>query len=97
MKFNRPLQWLLRVAVVAAFAAAVWWALSLQVGVQCEVCMRVGYVVQCSHVAGPTREEAVAAASRHACGIIAGGMTEELACQRRAPERTHCSAVRVGD
>lgn len=59
--------------------------------VSCEVCMSDGVRSHCATVQAATREEAVEAGRRSACGVLTSSMADELGCQRGAPARVTCT------
>ncbi|MDJ0787215.1 MAG: hypothetical protein QNK05_10450 [Myxococcota bacterium] len=75
---------------IAGFAGFLVW-FALQGGsASCEVCMESGGRVHCSTVAAPTVEEAEMRGRLTACGVIAGAMDAELACQRGPARSVRC-------
>jgi hypothetical protein len=50
-----------------------------------EVCMAFQGLQKCSTAAGATREEALRTATDAACTLIAGGVTDTMACTRGNP------------
>lgn len=50
-----------------------------------EVCVEFQGQRNCRIAAGPTREEAVRAATDNACATITNGMTESMSCSHRPP------------
>ncbi|MDX1649165.1 MAG: hypothetical protein R3263_04855 [Myxococcota bacterium] len=80
------------VAGIAAFVALLAWStLGGGDGVSCEVCMSDGTRTHCATVQAPTREEAIEAGRRSACGVLTASMADELGCQRGAPARVTCT------
>jgi hypothetical protein len=79
-------------AGIAVFVALLAWS-TLRGGaaVSCEVCMSDGTRTHCATVQAPTREEAVEAGRRNACGVLTSSMADELGCQRGAPARVACT------
>lgn len=77
--------------IVAFVGLLAWSTLSGGEGVSCEVCMRSNAGSHCATVQAPTREEAVEAGQRSACGVLTSSMADELGCQRAAPTRVTCT------
>ena len=77
-------------AGVLLFAAVLAWMTLREAGVSCEVCAAQDGRVHCATVRGPDREEAVQQAHSRACGVLATGMTQELACQRAPAHSVAC-------
>lgn len=75
---------------IGAFAGFLVW-FALQGGdATCEVCMESAGRSHCATVAAPTIEEAEMRARLTACGVIAGAMDAELACQRGPARSVRC-------
>lgn len=82
---------LLALAGIAAFVGLLAWStLAGGGGVSCEVCMSDGVRSHCATVQAPTREEAVEAGRRNACGVLTASMADEIGCQRTPPARVAC-------
>jgi len=83
--------------------SAVFWVLALlflafllysTLGTQqvtCEVCMNFGGGSRCATASGPDRAAAQDAAQTTACGPLAQGMDQTIACGRTAPAKVTCS------
>ncbi len=52
-----------------------------------EVCMNFHGQSTCRTAAGTTKEEALQTAVTNACGDIAGGVTDSIACERTEPAK----------
>lgn len=75
---------------LALFTGAVV-VLSLRIPkVECEVCITFHGEQRCSRASAATEPEALQSATIAACGPIAGGMTDTIACQNTPPDRTSC-------
>lgn len=81
---------LLAGAGIAAFGALLAWTTLRTGGISCEVCMSDGVRTHCATVQAPTRDEAVVAGRRSACGVLKDSMADEIGCQRGAPARVAC-------
>jgi hypothetical protein len=77
-------------AGVLLFAAALAWMTLRDAGVACEVCAAAEGRVFCATVRGPDAEAATEQAHAKACGSVANGMTQELACQRAPAHSVSC-------
>jgi hypothetical protein len=53
-----------------------------------EVCMTFHGQSSCRTAAGTTKEEAFQTAITNACGDIAGGVTDSIACERTEPTKS---------
>jgi hypothetical protein len=58
--------------------------------VTCEVCVTFNGS-RCATASGPSREDAVQTAQTAACGPLANGMDESIACSRTVPTSIRCS------
>lgn len=52
-----------------------------------EVCVTFKGVVSCKIARGATQEDAIRTATSNACGEIAGGVTDTMACLRAEPSK----------
>ncbi|MEO5924375.1 MAG: hypothetical protein ABIR70_11165 [Bryobacteraceae bacterium] len=52
-----------------------------------EVCMVFNGVTNCKIARGATQEDAIRTATSNACGEIAGGVTDTMACLRAEPSK----------
>ena len=65
-----------------AFAVILVWSTLGQRRFRVEVCVEFQGRRACRTASGATEGEAVRAAAANACTLIAGGMTDSLACER---------------
>ena len=78
------------VVFLALFIGAVV-VLSLRVPkVECEVCITFHGQTRCSRASAADEKGAIQSATIAACGPLAGGMTETIACQNTPPDRASC-------
>ena len=78
------------IVFLALFIGAVV-ALSFRVPkVECEVCITFHGQRQCARASAADEKGALQSATIAACGPIAGGMTETIACQSTPPDRSSC-------
>jgi hypothetical protein len=82
---------LLTAAGIAGFALLLWWATAAHSAVECEACMEFAGRRACRSVRAGSREEAEQAAVQNACALLAGGVTQTLACQGSAPASLTCT------
>jgi hypothetical protein len=59
----------------------------------CEVCVEFGGGRNCATASHSSEREAAEAAQTTACGPLARGMNETIACQNRPPVRRSCQAA----
>lgn len=64
---------------------------SLHTGtIRCEVCIAFNGRQACRAVDGSTEEDALAAARTNTCALLAGGVTETMACERTPFASSSC-------
>ncbi|HKQ96579.1 MAG TPA: hypothetical protein VJV75_01760 [Candidatus Polarisedimenticolia bacterium] len=69
-------------------------ALSLRVPkVECEVCISFHGQQRCSRASAADEKGALQSATIAACGLLAGGMTDTIACQNTPPDRSTCGGL----
>lgn len=73
------------IAAFAAFVGAITWQMSSLRQNRVEVCMAFQGRQNCSTASGTTKEEALRTATDAACTLIAGGVTDTMACSRGNP------------
>jgi hypothetical protein len=78
--------WIIAVAFVAFLA---YTSIKPQ-QVQCEVCMAFRGGERCAKASGPTAQAAQETATTAACGPLAAGMDESIACGRTVPKSVSC-------
>jgi hypothetical protein len=83
--------WLALASLVGVGAVVLWTSFQAG-GVRCEVCIEFGGRSACRAVEGATEREALAAARTNACALLASGVTDTMACERREPTSTACRA-----
>jgi hypothetical protein len=81
--------------VVAGIAGLVGYFTYLTMSVStisCEVCVEFHGVTECRRATGKDRMEAEMSAASTACGLLAGGVTDSIACQNTVPKSVSCEA-----
>lgn len=58
---------------------------------ECELCVEYNGMRQCRAGSGATNDEAIQAAQRAACAVMASGMNETIACGNRRPLEVRCA------
>ncbi len=80
---NKPA--LVGVAFVAlVFAAIIYNSFNIS-NAKVEVCMEFGGRQNCATASGQTKDLALRAATGGACALIAGGVGDTIACERKQP------------
>jgi hypothetical protein len=77
--------------VAAAFVAYLLYSTLRTQQITCEVCVTFKGTSRCATASGPTREAAAETGQTAACGPLASGMDESIACGRIRPTRVTCS------
>ena len=75
--------------LVAALAALLWLTVAGQ-RTTCEACIAFRGQKACKTASAGTVEEAIRHAQATACALVTRGVTEDLSCQRAAPETVRC-------
>lgn len=81
---------LLTIAFLIGLALALWWLSREVARVECRVCMEFRSRRSCATAAAETREEAVRSARTTACGTIASGVRDTMACGGAEPAEQTC-------
>jgi hypothetical protein len=87
---SRRLQRLLVVLSVLAFIAYLAWGTLSAQKVECEICVDFANGRNCATATAETEAEAARSAQTTACGPLASGMTESIACGNSPPARRQC-------
>jgi len=82
------------VAVVAAVIAVFFYMSTARANQECTVCVNFQGRSNCAAAAGSTVAEATQTAQNTACGPVANGMNETIACGNRAPVSVQCRTRR---
>lgn len=78
------------IAVVAGLMALFFLMTAGTVREECRVCMDFRGRTNCATAAGPTEDAAIETARSTACGPIANGMDESIACGNTPPASVQC-------
>ena len=78
------------IAAVLAVAALFFLMTTARAKVQCRVCMEFRGRTNCATAVGASAGAAREGAQSTACGPIASGMDEQIACGRTAPAVAQC-------
>lgn len=79
---------------IAGFVALLAWSMLSAQKVECEACITFRGNRNCATASADSKEEAVRSAVSTACGPLAGGMDDRLACGAVAPEVRYCRTRR---
>ncbi len=77
--------------VLALFAGFLLWSTLSAQRVECEACIEFAGQRNCAVASGASEKEAMQTAQMTACGPVAQGMNESIACQNRPPVVKRCS------
>jgi hypothetical protein len=87
VKLNRTMVfWIVALGFVALL---VYTSIKPQ-AVTCEVCMSFNGGERCAKASGPTKDAATQTAQTAACGPLASGMDQTIACGRVDPKSVSC-------
>lgn len=81
---------LITLAVIAVVIALFFYMSTARATEECAVCMEFNGRTNCATAAGRTPAEATETAHNTACGPIASGMNDAIACGNRAPVSVQC-------
>ena len=81
---------LLTLVIVAAIAALFFYMTTAHATTRCEVCMTYGGRTNCASAVGATERAAREGAQTTACGPLASGMDQSIACGRTPPASVQC-------
>ena len=81
---------LLTIAAILAIAALFFYMTTAKASQECTVCMEFRGQRNCATAVGPTEEQAREGAQTTACGPIASGMDQSIACGRTPPASVQC-------
>jgi hypothetical protein len=76
--------------VIAAIAGLAIYSTTSQADHRCQVCVTYHGHGNCASAAGPTEHDAREGAQTTACGTLASGMDESIACGRVQPDSVQC-------
>jgi O-glycosyl hydrolase len=88
---KRSITVLVVLGVVAMLGYLVWSSTHL-VKAECEVCVEFNGQQQCRRGTGTNDQEALLAAQKAACAVMAFGMNESIACGNTQPRVVRCPA-----
>lgn len=76
--------------VIAAIAGLAIYSTTSQAAHRCQVCVSYHGRSNCASAAGKTEQDAREGAQTTACGPLAAGMDESIACGRVQPDSVQC-------
>ena len=86
---SRPAR-LITILAVVLFAGFLLWSTLGAQRVECEVCVVFNGERNCATASHETEEAAVASAQSTACGPLARGMNDVIACGNQVPASRQC-------
>jgi hypothetical protein len=81
---------LITLGVIAVVIGLFFYMSTARATEECTVCMEFNGRTNCATAAGRTPAEATETAHNTACGPIASGMNESIACGNRTPLSVQC-------
>jgi hypothetical protein len=81
---------LFTIAAVIAVVLLFFYMTTARANQECNVCVEFQGKSNCASALGSTVSEATETAHRTACGPLARGMNESIACDNRAPVSVQC-------
>ncbi len=84
---------LLTFAAIAGFTALLLYNTLSAQNVECQVCVEFQGRRNCATASHASEHDAAQSAQNTACGVLANGMTESLACGRTPPVSTRCRTL----
>ena len=81
---------LVAIAIVLAVGGLFFYMTTAHATQECQVCVQFNGRSNCAKAAGRTVDQATEGAHTTACGPLASGMNEQIACQRTPPTRVQC-------
>lgn len=81
---------IITVVLVVAFGALLMFNTLSAQKVECEICVEFNGRQNCATASHETEEEARRSAQTTACGTLASGMNESIACDRTIPKSSQC-------
>ena len=79
------------VAAILAFVAFLAWSTLAAQKAECEVCVEYGNGRNCAIATAETEREALQSAQTTACGPLARGMNDAIACGNTPPVVRRCN------
>lgn len=80
-------------AVLALFAALLWYGLAGEARVECDACFAYRGRTECRTGAGDSRESALDSANTAACAVLGSGVTDAMRCSASPPSAVSCRAL----
>lgn len=81
---------LIVLVIVGLFAGFLLWSTLSAQRVECEACVEFAGRHNCATASGASEKEALQTAQMTACGPVAQGMNESIACQNRPAVVRRC-------
>ncbi len=83
---------IIMILLTAGFVAVLMWSTIAAQAVECRVCVGFNGRQNCATATAASAEEAARSAQNTACGPLASGMNDAIACDRTPPVLQQCSA-----
>lgn len=86
---RKSIGWIVAVGTVLVLAYLVYGTTRL-VQVECSLCVEFNGQRECPKGTGTSTDNAKRAAQKAACGVLAAGMDQTIACERTMPTDVQC-------
>jgi hypothetical protein len=81
---------LIGIAIVVVFVGYLLWSTLASQRAECQVCVAFKGGRNCATASAASTKEATRNAQTTACGVLAAGMDNAIACGNAIPERVEC-------
>jgi hypothetical protein len=78
---------------LALFGALLWYGVSSQEQVECELCITFKGRSECRIGRGEDRAQAAASAATAACAVLGSGVTDAMQCNATPPASIRCRTL----
>ena len=81
---------IITLALFVGLGAILLWSTLRTQTAECRLCVEFGGGRNCATASAASEEEAARSAQTTACGVLANGMSETIACQAQPPVERSC-------
>jgi hypothetical protein len=87
---RKPFRLAIGIAIVLAFFGYLFWSTLTAQAAECHVCVQFRGNQNCADASAADQKEAIRSAQNTACGPIAQGMDQSIACNNTPPAVAQC-------